>query len=112
MFSKFAIFKLFRVVVAVSNTLRLKPASFAELGKKSVDSQFLYDHPYFSGLTSPSPGSSGLAEGSDYGSWPAGWNNMWVCCIDDHNGGKYCGRHSGPIPIGCSKCSEGTVCYG
>ena len=42
MYSKFAIFKLFRVVAVAAavaaavdgNTLRLKPASFAELGNE------------------------------------------------------------------------------
>merc|ERR1711862_622273 len=63
------------------------------------------------GLPSPSPGSSGLAEGSDYGSWPPRWNNMWVCCLDTWSRPpeKYCKRHSGPIPMGCNPCPEGTV---
>ena len=33
MYSKFAIFKLFRVAAVDGNTLRLKPASYAELGR-------------------------------------------------------------------------------
>ena len=43
MFAIFAIFKLFRVVVG--NTLRLKPASYAELGNNTKDEDKFKGYP-------------------------------------------------------------------